>query len=129
MAHLNLSQSFVLFAVETCGVLREAAEEFVGKLGQYLCKTTEENCSREYLLLCASIAVQKGNAAAVLDTMGRLQLGVTFACLDACMICHLYSSSCKVVDHVHCIPHTHENEINKAWLSIFSCRGCLIANR
>ena len=61
------------FAVETSGVLGEAAEEFVGKLGRRLCKTTGEPRSHEYLLQRSSIAMQRGNAAAVLGTMGRPQ--------------------------------------------------------
>ena len=34
--HLNSSHFFVTFAVETSGVLGEAAEEFVAELGQRL---------------------------------------------------------------------------------------------
>ena len=55
-------------------VLGEAAEEFVGELGRRLCKTTGEPCSHEYLLQRISIAMQRGNAAAVLGTMGKPQL-------------------------------------------------------
>ena len=40
--HLDSSQFFVPFAVETSGVLGEAAEEFVGELGRRFCKTTRE---------------------------------------------------------------------------------------
>ena len=72
--HLASSHFFVPFAVETSGVLGEAAEEFVEELGRRLCKTTGEPRSREYLLQCISIAMQRGNAAAVLGTMGKPQL-------------------------------------------------------
>ena len=72
--HLASSHFFVPFAVETSGVLGEAAEELVGELGQRLCKTAGEPRSHEYLLQRISIAVQRENAAAVLDTMGRAQL-------------------------------------------------------
>ena len=55
-------------------LLGEAAEEFVGELGRRLCKTMGEPCSREYLLQRILIAMQRGNAAAVLGTMGKPQL-------------------------------------------------------
>ena len=61
-------------AVETSVVLGEAADEFMGDLGRRLCKSTGEPCSHEYLLQRISIAVQMGNAAAVLGIMGRPQL-------------------------------------------------------
>ena len=38
--YLDSSHFFVPFAVETSGVLGEAAEEFVGELSQRLCETT-----------------------------------------------------------------------------------------
>ena len=72
-AHLNSTHFFVPFAVETSGVLGEAAEEFVRELGRRLFKITGEPRSREYLLQRISIAVQRGNAAAILGTMGRPQ--------------------------------------------------------
>ena len=60
--HLDSSHFFVPVAVETSGVLGEAAEEFVGELGRRLCKTAGEPRSREYLLQCISITMQRGNA-------------------------------------------------------------------
>ena len=72
--HLDSNHFFVPFAVETSGVLVEAAEEFMGEVGRRLCKATGEPHSCEYLLQCISIAVQRGNAAAVLGTMGKPQL-------------------------------------------------------
>ena len=72
--HLDSSHLFVPFAVETSGVLGEAAEKFVGELGRHLCKTTGEPHSCERLLQRISTAVQRGNAAAVFGTMGRPQL-------------------------------------------------------
>ena len=72
--HLNSSHFFVPFAVETSGVLGEAAEKFVGELGRRLCKTTGEPHSCERLLQRISTAVQRGNAAAVFGSMGRPQL-------------------------------------------------------
>ena len=61
-------------AVETSVVLGEAADEFMGDLGRRLCKSMGEPCSHKYLLQRISIAVQVGNAAAVLGIMGRPQL-------------------------------------------------------
>ena len=88
-AHLNSTHFFVPFAVETSGVLGEAAEEFVRELGRHLFKITGEPRSREYLLQriyinrcaegkCGSNPRHHGEATA-------RQLGMTFACLDACM--------------------------------------------
>ena len=63
------------FAVEKSGVLGEAAEEFVGSLVDASSRLLENPQSNKVLLLqCISIAVQRGNAAAVLATIGKLQL-------------------------------------------------------
>ena len=70
-AHLNMSHHFVPFVVETSGVLGEATEDFTRDLGRRLYKATGEPRSREFLLQRISVAVQRGNAAAVLGTMGR----------------------------------------------------------
>ena len=70
-AHLDMSHNFVPFVVETSGVLGEAAEDFTRDLGRRLYKTTGEPRIREFLLQMISVAVQRGNAAAVLGTMGR----------------------------------------------------------
>ena len=69
--HLDASHHFVPFVVETSGVLGEAAVDFTRDLGRRLCKATGEPRSREFLLQRISVAVQRGNAAAVLGTMGR----------------------------------------------------------
>ena len=65
--HLHSSYFFVPFAVETSGVLGKAAKEFKGGLGRCLCGTTGDPHSRKYFLQCILVAVQRGNAAAVLD--------------------------------------------------------------
>ena len=72
-AHLDTTHHFVPFAVETSGVLGEAAENFTRELARRICKATGEPRSRQFLLQRLSIAVQRGNAAAVLGTMGRRQ--------------------------------------------------------
>ena len=61
----------IIFLVETSGVLGEAAVDFTRDLGRRLCKATGEPRSREFLFQRISVAVQRGNAAAVLGTMGR----------------------------------------------------------
>ena len=63
---LDSSHFYVPFALETPGVLGEAAEEFVGELGRRLCKTTEEPRSHKYLLQRISIAMQRENAASLI---------------------------------------------------------------
>ena len=70
-AHLDMSQHSVPFVVETSGVLGDAAEDFTRDLGRRLYKATGEPRSREFLLQRISVAVQRGNAAAALGTMGR----------------------------------------------------------
>ena len=67
-AHLESSHLFVPIAVETSGVLGQAALDFVSDLGQRLHQVTGEARSKEYLLQKLSIAIQRGNAAAVLGT-------------------------------------------------------------
>ena len=56
------SHHFVPFAIKTSGAL-----DFTQEL-ERLYQTTGEPRSREYLLQCLSIAVQRGNTAAVLGT-------------------------------------------------------------
>lgn len=73
-AHLDSIYFFVPFAVETSGVLGEAAEDFLGELVRQLCKAIREHLSQQHLLQRNSIAVQGGNAAAVLGTEGGTQL-------------------------------------------------------
>ena len=70
-AHLDMSHHFVPFVMETSGVLGEAAVDFTRDLRRGLCKATGEPHSREFLLQRISVAVQRGNAAAVLGSMGR----------------------------------------------------------
>ena len=60
---LESSHHFVLFVLETSGVLGQAALDLNSELGQCLCQTTGESHSRQYFLQRRSIAVQRGNAA------------------------------------------------------------------
>ena len=72
-AHLDTSHHFVPFVVETSGVLGKAAEEFTQELARRIYKATGEPRSRQFLLQRLSVAVQRGNAAAVLGSMGGRQ--------------------------------------------------------
>ena len=69
-SHLVSSHYFVPFVVETSGVLGEAAEDLIWDLGQLLHQSNGEPHNREHLMQRISIAVQRGNAAAVLGTAG-----------------------------------------------------------
>ena len=70
-SHLESDYFFVPFAIETSGVLGQAAWEFVNDLGWCLHHATGEPRSKEYLLQRLSVAIQRGNAAAVLGTAGK----------------------------------------------------------
>ena len=78
-SHLESGYLFVLFAIETSGVLGLAAWEFVNDLGWRLHYATGEPRSKECLLQRLSVAIQRGNAvaiqrgnvAAVLGTAGK----------------------------------------------------------
>ena len=72
-AHLDTSHHFVPFVMETSGVLGKAAEEFTQELARRIYKATGEPRSRQFLLQRLSVAVQRGNAAAVLGSMGGRQ--------------------------------------------------------
>ena len=70
-AHLDSSHYFIQVAVETLGVFGPKALSFIQDLSRHLRQVTGEPRSLEYLLQQISVAVQQGNAAAVLGTMGR----------------------------------------------------------
>ena len=59
-AHLESSHLFVPIAVETSGMLGQAALDFVSDLGQRLHQVTGEARNKEYLLQKLSIAIQGG---------------------------------------------------------------------
>ena len=65
-AAFKVSHHIVPFAMETSGVLDQAALSLIWDIGQ-----RGEEHSKEYLLQIIAIAVQRGNAAAVLGTVGR----------------------------------------------------------
>ena len=69
--HLASSHIFVTVAVETSGVFGTEALKFVKDLGHRLRQSTGDPKAALYLLQRLSVAIQQGNAAAVLGTFQR----------------------------------------------------------
>ena len=69
--HLNPSHFFVPIAVETLGAMGPEAGYFFRNLGRRIAAATSEPLSRPYLLQRVAVAVQRGNAAAILGTAER----------------------------------------------------------
>jgi hypothetical protein len=69
--YISLSPAFCFIpvAVETLGVLGEAAADFVHELGRRITAVTGEKRATEFLLQRLSVAIQRGNAASVLGTV------------------------------------------------------------
>ena len=67
-AHLNSIHHFVPVAVETSGVFGPEAMTFVKELGRRVRAETGEPRSLQFLLQGMAVAIQRGNAAAVLGT-------------------------------------------------------------
>ena len=65
---LQLYHIIIPYSFEKSITLGQAALDFVSDLGQRLHQVTGEARSKEYLLQKLSIAIQRGNAAAVLGT-------------------------------------------------------------
>ena len=68
-AHLESSHHFVPVAVETLGVLGSEARTLLRDLGRRLKDSTMEPLSHHYLLQRISVAVQRGNTAAILGSL------------------------------------------------------------
>ena len=69
-AHLDASHHFVPVAVETSGVLGPEAHCFLRELGHRISDATGEQRSLQYLLQRVAVAVQRGNTAAILGSLG-----------------------------------------------------------
>ena len=67
-AELAATHHFVPVAIETMGVFGKEAEAFFIELGRRIREETGEPLSFHYLLQRIAVAVQRGNAAAVLGT-------------------------------------------------------------
>ena len=70
--HLDASHSFVPVAVETAVVFSPLTHAFLKDLGRRIALVTGEEKSYSYLVQRVSVAIQRGNAASVVGTMGQL---------------------------------------------------------
>ena len=75
-SHLDSTYLFVPVAIETCGPFGPKAREFFQELGRRVKRATQEEKAHEYLMQRIAVAVQRGNAASVLGTMGNQQNGL-----------------------------------------------------
>ena len=69
---LSSSHHFTPIAIELSGIFGTEAISFIKELGLRLKKMTGEPSSRHYLIQRLSVAMQRGNAAAILGSMGVL---------------------------------------------------------
>ena len=67
---LNQCHTFTPVAIETAGLFGPDTLSFLGELGHRLRKVSGEAKSFSYLRQRLSIAMQHGNAASVMETMG-----------------------------------------------------------
>ena len=74
-SHLDSPYMFTPMAVETSGVFGLQSLKFIEDLGRHLKTATDEANSKQYLLQRISVAIQRGNTASVLGTLGR-QVGL-----------------------------------------------------
>ena len=75
-AHLEESHYFVPVAVETMGVFGPEARSFLRELGHRVANATQDPLSHLYLRQRISVAVQRGNTAAILcPTVGSEYIG------------------------------------------------------
>ena len=71
--YISLKQNYLLtpIAFETLGCMGPETKKFIDKLGSLMKKASGEAKSKEYLLQRISIAIQRGNAACILGTLGK----------------------------------------------------------
>ena len=67
---LDSSYQFIPVAVETGGTFGPKTHELVSELGRRVRRVTLEENSHQYLVQRIAIAVQRGNAASVLGSLG-----------------------------------------------------------
>ena len=75
-AHLNPSHHFMPIAVETLGAFGPEALTFIHDLGRRIMDATQEPLSHHHLRQRIAVAVQQGNAAAILGCMGDVDPGL-----------------------------------------------------
>ena len=71
--HLEATHFFIPIAFETFGAIGEEGRSFFKDLGRRIAVTTKEPQSLQFLLQRLSIAVQRGNAASILGTLGSME--------------------------------------------------------
>ena len=69
--HLETTHHFVPVAVETLSPIGEEGRAFLKELRRRIAATCFEPFSYQYLLQRVAVAIQRGNAAAVLGTISR----------------------------------------------------------
>ena len=69
-SRLEATHHFVPLAVECLGVLGHEARSFLHDLVHHLISATDDQLSHQFLLQRVAVAIQRGNAAAVLGTIG-----------------------------------------------------------
>ena len=69
-SHLEATHHFVPLVVESLGVLGHEARAFLRDLARRLTSAIDDQQSHQFLLQRVAVAIQRGNAAAVLGTMG-----------------------------------------------------------
>lgn len=65
---------FTPIAFESLGSMGPETRKFINKLGSMMKKATGETRSKDYLLQKISIAIQRGNAACILGTLGKQKI-------------------------------------------------------
>ena len=73
-SQLDSSHHFEPVAIETTGVIGERSRKFLVELGHRIRRVSGEVNSTAFLLQRLSIAVQRGNAASVLGTIGSTEV-------------------------------------------------------
>jgi len=96
-ANLAPSFCFVPVVVETLGALGAGAVELLYELGRRITESTTERRATEYLLQRRSVAIQRGNAASVLGTVGLAadsqKLNAVFCFFKICNIDRIASTA------------------------------------
>ncbi len=74
--YLALKDNFLLtpIAFESLGSMGPETRKFINKLGSLMIKATGETRSKDYLLQKISIAIQRGNSACILATLGKQRI-------------------------------------------------------
>jgi len=71
--YIDLKENYLFtpIAFETLGCMGPETKKFIGKLGSLMKAASGESRSKDFLLQKISIAIQRGNAACILATLGK----------------------------------------------------------